>query len=647
MTNRLLAATLALAATAAVHAQTFTVIGLPDTQNYSENYPAIFADQTQWVVNNIDPLFIRYVSHYGDVVQHGDDLNEWANADVAMTTLDNSGIPYGVTPGNHDITQSGISGQPYIPSYFLSFFGAQRFANKQWYRGTSPSGMSSYQVFDAHGRQFLAMHVECDGALRELEWAQGILHENRDKPVFFTTHRYLQDAEDYTGGVPVVPSGRYPALWYTIEGVYAPDGIQSEDYFDWFIRRNPNIFIVNCGHFHEEYRQTSTNVNGEDVHEVLADYQDDPNGGNGWLRIMTFDLGNDEVRFDSYSPWLDQWRTANESKFTLPVKWSRYYETEPTVVLQEGIAGYQGTQDTWLNEDKVNQNNGSDPELTIDDDVTNSIFGDKRAHGLIRFDNLIGAPSIGHVPNGAIIEKAWLTIEVTDDIDAPSDPDFQLHRVLVPWDENSTWNSMGNGLQVGSELDPNFIWIPGDNNPNGDGLRRIDVTSIVQQWANGAPNHGFGIIPELISLKDDGIQVASSEYGNKLLRPKLEVTYTSDCGFTRYGIGASPLNTLDLHGLGMPRSGRTIEVSTTNGQEGLMVTALSTASANVPALGGQVLINPALMVGTWFGPQTLVLDVPNLPQFAGTEFFLQSAQLDFSQPQGFVLSNGLEAELCR
>ncbi len=645
--KKTLSALTLLLAASSIAAQTFTVIGMPDTQNYSEFYPAIYNNQTQWIAGNIAARSIRYVSHYGDVVNHGDRLNEWDVADVAMTTLDLAGVPYGVTAGNHDITPSGGAGTAYIPANFLSYFGAQRFAGKPWYRGTSPSGMSSYQVFDAHGRQFLALHLECDAALRELQWAQGILHENRDKPVLMTTHRYLQDAQDYTSGVPIVPSGRYPSIWYTFEGLYTPDGNQSDDIFNWFVRRNPNILLVQCGHFHEEFRQSSTNVNGKTVHEVLADYQDDANGGNGFLRIMQFDLGNNLIDVQSYSPWINQFNTAAESDFVLPVTFTDYYETEPTVVLQEGIAGYQGTQDTWINQDSPNANNGNSTVLVADDDVTNSPFQDRRGNALIRFDGLFGAPGFGRIPLGATITKAYLTIEVTDDIDAPSDPDFFLHQVLVPWSEGSSWNSLGNGLQVGSELSNSTILIPGDNNPDGDGLRRIDVTAFVQAWANGAPNHGFAIMPEILSFKDDGIDIASSEYGNPLLRPKLEVTYDSDAGYTRYSLAASPANTLQLYGLGMPEVGGTLEVTTTNGPAGLVLTALSTGQLNVPLFDGVLLVDPAQLIATYFGSASIVLPVPNQPQFAGAEFFFQSLALDANQPQGFVFSNGVKAKLAQ
>jgi hypothetical protein len=637
-------------------AQTFTIIGLPDTQNYSEFFPAIFTAQTQWVAANLSPRNIRYVAHYGDVVNDGDNLVQWANADQAMSVLDAAGVPYGVTAGNHDITPTGSSGQPYIPQFFKQFFGAQRFAGKSWYRGSSPSGMSSYQVFQAGGFEFLGLHLECDGALRELEWAQGILNQHRDKPVMMTTHRYLQDAEDYTAGVPLVPSGYYPPIWYTIEGKYVPDGIESTEFADWFVRRNPNVFWVNCGHFHEEFRQTLTNVEGRTVHEVLADYQDDPNGGDGWLRIMELDLAAKLVRVDSYSPTLNAFRSAAESKFSAPVDFAAFRENRPTVVLQEQIAThlgntYIGTQDTWINQASPNTAYGQAETRDSDDDTTNSLFSDSRGQALIRFDGIVGPAGLGRVPAGAQVVRAHLTIQVVDDIDNPFlDPDFFLHRVQVPWSESSTWNSLGNGLS-GSEIGPLLAVIEGDNNPNEDGLRRIDVTSTVQAWVDGQPNFGFAILPEIISGNDDGISIATSESKNPLLRPRLEIVYAFDCGYTPYGQGASPTNSLSLSGIGSPTLGGNVLCSVSPAPAGGAFTAWSLASGSLPILGGVALIDIGSLGGIVFTPNlsgevVTSLPIPGGQNLPGLTLYLQAFASDASKPQGFAFSNGLACRLC-
>ena len=273
----------------------FSLIGLPDTQNYSSSYPQIYTAQTNWVVDNRTPLDIRYVSHYGDITNNADQVRQWQNADASMRVLDDAGVIYGVCPGNHDVTPSGVAGSAYIPENYRQYFGPQRFDGRPWYGGASPSGMSNCTYFSAGGIDFLQIHLDVDTPIAELAWAQGVLDANKDRPAMITTHRYLQEAEAYTGGVPAVPNGRYPNIWYAAEGFYNPNGIQSEDFYQWFLRKNTNIFMVTCGHFHGEWRQQSPNVAGKPIQEVLADYQDDPNGGNGWLRIMRFDAAANTI----------------------------------------------------------------------------------------------------------------------------------------------------------------------------------------------------------------------------------------------------------------------------------------------------------------------------------------------------------------
>jgi len=505
----------------------FTVIGLPDTQNYSSSFPAIFTAQTAWVVDQRAALDIRFVSHYGDIVNNADQPVQWARADESMSLLDDAGIIYGVCPGNHDITASGSSGQPYIPQPYLERFGPSRFGGRAWFGGASPSGMSSYQYFSAGGMEFLSLHLECDTPVRELAWAQGILDENRDRPVLVTTHRYLQDAEDYTSGVPLVSSGRYPPIWYSVEGTYTPDGIQSNEFFDWFIRKNPSIFMVNCGHFHEEYRQVSTNVAGLPVHEVLADFQDDPNGGDGWMRIMRFDVATNTIDVDTYSPTLAAIRTADESDFTLAVPFDAYRMPPSSrfVALQEGIAGYAGTQDTWLSQANPNTSYGQNDTRVVDDDTANSLFFDRRGQGLVRWDGLVGAGP-RQVPLGAQVVSATLVIDVPDDIDTPLfNPNFLVHRMTRGWDESSTWNSLAGGLSTPADMTPAIAVFSGDNQPDTDTMRRVDVTAAVAAWVAGEPNHGLAILPEIISGNDDGIEIRASENGNTILRPRIEVVF--------------------------------------------------------------------------------------------------------------------------
>ncbi len=104
----------------------FTIIGIPDTQYYTENLEgsgsgqgtgsiSTFFAQTNWIVHNRVDSSIVYAAHLGDCVQNGDQIEqEWVNASNAMAILENSattgltdGIPFGVAVGNHDTDSLG------------------------------------------------------------------------------------------------------------------------------------------------------------------------------------------------------------------------------------------------------------------------------------------------------------------------------------------------------------------------------------------------------------------------------------------------------------------------------------------------------------------------------------------------------------
>ena len=51
------------------------------------------------------------------------------------------------------------------------------------------------------------------------------------------------------------------------------------------------------------------------VIQMLADYHDFSNGGNGLLRILNFQPGNGLVHVQTYSPYLDEYMKNSESDF--------------------------------------------------------------------------------------------------------------------------------------------------------------------------------------------------------------------------------------------------------------------------------------------------------------------------------------------
>ena len=266
---------------AAQASEDFTIIVLPDTQYYSDDDPeTIFQAQTQWIVDNQAALNIVYVAHEGDLVQTASDTDQWDNADAAMDLLDSAEIPYGVLPGNHDQYPMG---NPAGTANYNIYFGVDRFSGKPYYGGHyGTDNDNNYALFTAGGMDFIVINLEYNLESAAITWADDLLTTYGDRRAIVVSHSIL--------GYP--PSGSSIAPFTTIgQNIY--NGL----------RDNENLFLMLCGHNHAEGRRTDV-YNGDTIYSLLADYQDLPDGGDGWLRIMTFSPADDEITVTTYSPTL-------------------------------------------------------------------------------------------------------------------------------------------------------------------------------------------------------------------------------------------------------------------------------------------------------------------------------------------------------
>jgi hypothetical protein len=143
---------------------------------------------------------------------------------------------------------------------------------------------------------------------------------------------------------------------------------------------------------------------------------------------------------------------------------------------------------------------------------------------LLRFDDLFGTGS-GRVPPDAVVESAkvsLLTGTVTGD---SSVSPMSAHRLLVPFTESSTWDSLVGGVSFGVEA---LTVREFETQPRTlDMWEVLDVTTAVRAWQGGAPNHGCVVI----AGGGDGWRFASCEAVAIDQRPVLEITYSvAGCG---------------------------------------------------------------------------------------------------------------------
>lgn len=270
----------------------FSVVLLPDTQNYAEKYPDTYINQTLWIRKQLKADNIKFAIHLGDIVQNSTKKNEWENANRAMQILDGV-LPYSMVPGNHDMVVNNRN-----TSLYNQFFSPKRFQEREWYGGhKGTTNDNNYCFFEGAGLKFMVISLEFAPRDETLEWAAEVCKKYPDHRVIVATHCYMRTSARDTEC----------ATSYNIAGN------SGEQIWQKLIRTQPNIFLVVSGHVIGVGLQTSTNNFGGQVLEMLTDYQGLPNGGDGWLRRLTFVPGENKIHVTTYSPLLDEYnKTATE-----------------------------------------------------------------------------------------------------------------------------------------------------------------------------------------------------------------------------------------------------------------------------------------------------------------------------------------------
>ncbi|MCE9665879.1 Ig-like domain-containing protein [Halomonas sp. M5N1S17] len=181
-----------------------------------------------------------------------------------------------------------------------------------------------------------------------------------------------------------------------------------------------------------------------------------------------------------------------------------------TIQFQHGSAGYLGVVDTYLHQAQPGTSRASSTRLVVD-----SVDKGGEVQALLRFDDIFGSTS-GQIPLGATILSATLVVQTTSKGDGAT-----LHRMLMPWSDSATWNSLENGIQA----DGIEAMIPSDLNTGfiPAGTTQLDVTTSLQAWADGQANHGWAFLP----LGPDGWDFHSAEGSTP---PTLIVEYTTADG---------------------------------------------------------------------------------------------------------------------
>ncbi len=293
----------------------FSIVLLPDTQTYSTSYPHIFTSQTQWIVNNKDNLRIAFVLHEGDIT-NTNAVAQWNNANTSLSFLDGE-IPYVLVPGNHDMGTGGTADTRDL-TLFHQYFPVSRYDTLPHFGGIFETDHleNSYHYFTTGGIDWLVIALEFGPRKKVLDWANQLVADHPHRRVIVLTHNYL-----YTDDTLVGPGDTWnPHDYGLCSSVSDPNEVCNDGEEMWtnFVKLHENISFVFCGHILNDGtgKLVSTGDNGNQVYQMLANYQTtDPNGGNGFLRIVTFYPSMQMVEVKTYSPYVDLYKTEPDQQF--------------------------------------------------------------------------------------------------------------------------------------------------------------------------------------------------------------------------------------------------------------------------------------------------------------------------------------------
>jgi hypothetical protein len=297
----------------------FTIAVLPDTQHYSEKFPATYVAQTEWLVAQKAERNIAAVLHLGDITNRSTPA-EWKNAVAAMSKLDGK-LPYFMAVGNHDYSAGGVCKDR--TTLYSEHFPVARYKGLPTFGGVydkEPDRFeNSFHLFSAGGRDFLVVSLEFGPRKDVVRWANEVVAGHKKREAILITHAYIYfddtryDWKKFRGMQSWNPHA------YGVAKATGDDVSDGEELWDGLVSKHENFVLTLNGHVLGDGlgRFVSATPAGRDVHQILVNYQMRPAGGDGWLRLLEFQADGRTVEIRDYSPTRKQLNESPQNRFTV------------------------------------------------------------------------------------------------------------------------------------------------------------------------------------------------------------------------------------------------------------------------------------------------------------------------------------------
>jgi len=264
----------------------FSIVVVPDSQYITAYFTVFLGIQYNWICKCAKQLNIKFVTHVGDIVEHGQNVVEWNRARTCTECLRNLEIPHGFVAGNHDAFQWNKQDNY---SNYEQTFPYSEYAKMPYFGGAYQEGsyLNHFEYFNATDRQgkleeFLIIHIEFYPGPRILEWVGDILDRHKNKKAILVSHAIIWDCDaSFDWGFEQLIKSHCNVIM-SFNGTIK--------FFD-FPSHSEKKFSYKKGHYfgcRGHAINYGINNCGSAFFSIIQDFQGLYAGGNGFLRYYTF-----------------------------------------------------------------------------------------------------------------------------------------------------------------------------------------------------------------------------------------------------------------------------------------------------------------------------------------------------------------------
>ncbi len=226
---------------------------------------------------------ISFLLQTGDITNNNQ-LWQWNNSYRHFFSQLPKSFPVISCLGNHDYGENGLSNerQSNVPAELTPDMDAVMPMSK-W------DNYLRYVTLENKTLAILSLEFAPRNAV--LEWADSIIKQNANIPIFILTHAFLNNVGQLYDASNSQNDNLCSQKDYVLGKEYLND---SKEIFDKIIYNNPNVKLIICGHsLSKNYIEclVKKNVNNDNVYCIMVNYQHYKDGGAGNIGLLLHSQG--------------------------------------------------------------------------------------------------------------------------------------------------------------------------------------------------------------------------------------------------------------------------------------------------------------------------------------------------------------------